>query len=195
MKCWKHWLLSTAVIVAPLTQAGTLYVDKEIELLALDGRVIDALNTTPRDLKSGDHQSVFRYKNRVQDGGREVEFKTPPLLMNLNTLANDDIEILAPQLSTKSQAELYFSNRTVWRVKYADGSIKTVNYDPLTEKDLPKEAIQKVLDQYNKAQENGFYQVAESDEAGNDLLKSIQLLYLQANQKQRNEIKEWVIKQ
>ncbi|MCO4786822.1 DUF2057 family protein [Marinomonas atlantica] len=195
MKNWKYWLLSTAVIVAPLTQAGALYVDKEIELLALDGKVIDALNTTPRDLKSGDHQFVFRYKNRVQDGGREVEFKTPPLLMNLNTLANDEIEILAPQLNTKSQAELYFSNRTVWRVKYANGSIKTINYDPLTEKDLPKEAIQNVLDQYNKAQENTFQQTLEPDESSSDLLTSIQLLYLQANQEQRDEIKEWIIKQ
>lgn len=190
-------LMVSALLLASsaLLQAGSLHVDKTIELLAVDGKVLKSLNTTPRDLKSGEHQVVFRYKSRLRDGSSETEFKTLPYLMTFSTLANDEVQILAPDLFTKSQAELYFQNRNVWRVQFNNGSIKTLAYEPLTEQDVPKEAIQKLLDQFNEAQQNEFVRTEIEDEKSNDLLKSIQLLYLQANQEQRQEIKDWIIKQ
>ena len=70
------WLVSAGLLCSSfLLQAGSLHVDKAIELLAVDGKVLKSLNTTPRDLKSGDHQLVFRYKSRLRDGRGEVEFK------------------------------------------------------------------------------------------------------------------------
>ncbi|MEC8482823.1 MAG: DUF2057 family protein [Pseudomonadota bacterium] len=190
------WLVSTGLLCSSfLLHAGSLHVDKAIELLAVDGKVLKSLNTTPRDLKSGDHQLVFRYKSRLRDGSGEVEFKTLPYLMTFSTLASDEVQILAPDLFTKSQAELYFENRNMWRVQFNKGAIKTIKYQPLSEEDVPKEAIQSLLDQYNKAQENEFVQSKVEDPTKNELLKSIQLLYLQGNEEQRQQIKEWVIKQ
>ncbi|MBM6552097.1 DUF2057 family protein [Marinomonas ostreistagni] len=175
--------------------AGALYLDKNIELLALDGKVVKAVNTTPRDLRSGGHQIVFRYSKHLRDGGREVEYETPPLLMHIDTLASDEIELLAPELNTLSQASLYFENRSVWRVKYGNGAVKTVDFEPLTEERLPKEGVQDILDQYNESKGTEFVRKVEQKEVNNDLLKSIQLLYLQANETQRESIKQWVLKQ
>lgn len=183
--CMTSWTVS----------AGSLHLDKNIELLALDGKVTKAVNTTPRDLMSGNHQLVFRYSKRLRDGGREVEYETPPLLLHVNTLANDEIKLIAPELNTLSQAKLYFDNRNVWRVEYTNGAIKTHEFQQLTEEKLPKEAIQKVLDLYNKAHETEFVRTDKVEESDNSLLKSIQLLYLQANESQRAQIKEWIIKQ
>lgn len=185
------WLLASSALL----QAGSLHVDKAIELLAVDGEVLKSINTTPRDLKSGDHQVVFRYKNRLRGGSAEAEFKTLPYLMTFSTLASDEVQILAPDLFTKSQAELYFKNRNVWRVQLNGGVIKTLSYVPLSEQDVPKEAIQKLLDQYNEAQGNEFVRTELEDVKNNDLLKSIQLLYLQANEDQRKAIKDWIIRQ
>lgn len=191
----KLMMAGLLLLTSSLSQAGSLHVDKAIELLAVDGQVLKSLNTTPRDLKSGDHQLVFRYKNRLRDGSAEVEFKTLPYLMTFSTLANDDVQILAPDLFTKSQAELYFQNLSVWRVQFNNSAIKTLSFLPLSEQVVPKEAIQSLLDQYNEAQGNEFIRSKLEDPKNNDLLKSIQLLYLQANQEQRQEIKEWLIKQ
>ena len=195
MNPWKLLCSGFLFVASSLTLAGSLDVDKAIELLAVDGQVLKSLNTTPRDLKSGDHQVVFRYKSRLRDGNAEMEFKTLPYLMTFSTLANDEVQILAPDLFTKSQAELYFSNPNVWRVQFNNGVIKTLNYQPLSEEQVPKEAIQSLLDQYNEAQENEFVRKPIEEPAKNELLRSIQLLYLQANEEQRQAIKEWVIKQ
>lgn len=196
MKLIHYTVAAIGLAFATLVQAGTLYVDKSIELLAVDGKVLKAVNTTPRDLRSGSHQFVFRYKNRVRDGGREMEYQTPPFVMTLDTLANDEIEILAPEIHTLSQADLYFENRNVWRVKYANGAIKTFEFVQLSEEKLPREAVQHVLDQYNKSQSNEFVrEKTTTEEVNTDLLKSIQLLYLQGNDEQRTQIKEWILKQ
>ncbi|SBS32584.1 hypothetical protein MAQ5080_02294 [Marinomonas aquimarina] len=195
MKLGKLMISAVISVVASLAHSGSLHVDNAIELLAVDGHVLKSLNTTPRDLKSGEHQLVFRYKNRLRDGNTEVEFKTLPYLMTFTTLANDNVQLLAPDLFTKSQAELYFSQRNIWRVQFNNGAIKAFNYQIFTEQHLPKEAIQRVLDQYNRAQGNEFVREPLEDPDNNDLLKSIQLLYLQANEDQRQQIKRWIIKQ
>lgn len=195
MKRCKLIISSFLFSAASWIDAGSLYVDKEIELLAVDGQVLKSLNTTPRDLKSGDHQLVFRYKNRLRDGSAEVEFKTLPYLMTLTTLASDEIQVLAPDLFTKSQAELYFKSQKVWRVQFNKGMIKTIGYQPLSEQDVPKEAVQSLLDQYNQIQGNEFVRQPVDEAQDSDLLKSIQLLYLQGSEKQRQEIKDWIIKQ
>ena len=195
MLCMKRALICFVAGAASWASAGSLYLDKNIELLALDGKVTKAANITPRDLKSGNHQIVFQYRKRVRDGGREVEYQTPPLIMHANTLANDEIEILAPELNTLSQATLYFDNRKMWRVQYANGAIKTFEFEPLTEEPMPKEAIQEVLDQYNTSRGTEFERTKDPKEENNKLLKSIQLLYLQANESQRENIKAWILKQ
>ncbi|MBJ7552203.1 DUF2057 family protein [Marinomonas ostreistagni] len=190
------WIIGGLLIsIIPLSHAGSLYIVKEIELLAVDGTVLRSLNTAPRDLRSGAHQVVFRYKNRVRDGGAELEYKTLPYLMEFTTLANDEVTILAPDLFTKSQAELYFKNRKVWRVQFNKGVIKTFKYHPLSERAVPNEAIQPLLDQYNQSQGSEFVAQLTEESTNNDLLKSIQLLYLQANEVQREQIKDWIIKQ
>lgn len=189
------WLLGMSFTAS--VQASTLTIDDDVTLLALDGKVIKDTYLIPRELASGEHQLVIRYEKRLHDGGREVDYKTPPLVMMVNFPSNEDIKVLAPVLNSKSQADLYFEKRSMWRIQYQSGPVKTVHYERLSAQDnLPKEAIQSLLSDYNKA--NGYRFATEdkdSEDDKNELLKSIQLLYIQANEEQRKAIKSWLLKQ
>lgn len=191
----KCWIVILGMWFTSLVHAGSISVEQDIELLTLDGVVVQENYWAPRAVKSGEHQLVFRFNKRVRDGGRDVTFMTPPLMLTVNMLANDDILLLAPKINTKSQAELYFSNRDFWRIKYQSGAVKTAQYEALTqETNLPKEAVHTLVTEYNKAQGNAFAptQMEPTPEQTNDLLRSVQLLYIQANDTQRAEIKAWI---
>ncbi|MFD1383238.1 DUF2057 family protein [Rhodanobacter aciditrophus] len=194
----KRLCLVLAVFLSSVAQAGSLGVEKDIELLTLDGVAVKENYWIPRSVKSGEHQLVFRYAKRLQDGGREVDYKTPPLLITLNMLSSDDIVVLAPELNTKSQADLYLTNNQFWRVKYKNGTVKTVKFEVLSkETNLPKESIHTLVAEYNKTHQNEFVpaQPEPTPEQTNDLLRSVQLLYIQANETQREEIRTWIMNQ
>lgn len=189
------WILGLSW--SSVTLAGSLYSEKDVELLALDGEVLTGKWLMAMDLPAGEHQIVFRYSKRMQDGGREVSYMTPPLVINVTTLMNDEIELLSPQLNTLSQAELYFANHHIWRVKWNNGAIKTTQYSELTQDhQISKKALQPLLDDFNQQHQTGFFDPDRlADEGRNELLKSVQLLFIQANEQEKQQIKAWVMKQ
>lgn len=199
MRLYK-WIFWTTLMmsITPAAFAGGVLLDNDLELIALDGKVVRSVSSTPKNLLSGQHQLLIQYKKRLRDRkGQMLDYKTPPLLMMVDTLPNEDIRIQAPVLNTKSQAELYFSKRSIWHVKHESGRVETVKFHALVEQeDLSKEELQRVLDDYNRRHGKDFFQADTTlDPANNELLKSIQLLFIQANREQQAEIKRWILKQ
>ena len=205
------WIVGIFCISANVF-AATVSSDTGIEILALDGQEIESGRYVEKvlDVSEGKHQLVWRYYGYVRDGGKTAIYSTAPYIATVKLTSDESIKILAPKLSTRSQAKAYFRRDVDWQVQYQDGTVKSLNYESLIGNGLmPFTDIEKAVAYHNQKQGNEFAPQPETQsatpaiasqklhvqKADDTLVQTIQLLYNNATAAQKQKIKAWIAQQ
>ncbi len=206
--------VSSFSVLATYTNAASLTSDKGLQILAVDGKEVDSVKFEEDrivDLAEGKHQIVWRYYNEVRDGSQRNIFSTPPFIAPLTVNNDDNVELVAPDLVTMSQARAYFRRSVDWQVKYEDGKVESLDYQNLTGEGLmPFADIEKAVAAYNTKQGNEFapapmvpayaapsiaQQKIHTNPADDSLVQTVQMLYQNASEEQKKRIRMWIAAQ
>lgn len=120
----KLWLL--VALFSVTTQAATLVVADNIQLLAVDGKEVISQGWSSVDkveLSTGQHQVVVRFNGDVKRGSKSTIYTTRPYLFEID-LADADAEITLPRLTTESQAIAFFERGATWQLALDNGMVK-----------------------------------------------------------------------
>jgi hypothetical protein len=120
----KLWLL--VALFSVTTQAATLAVAENIQLLAVDGKEVISQGWSSVDkveLSTGQHQVVVRFNGDVKRGSKSTIYTTRPYLFDID-LANTNAEIILPRLTTESQAKAFFERGAQWQLTMENGAVK-----------------------------------------------------------------------
>ncbi|MEC6897590.1 DUF2057 domain-containing protein [Photobacterium piscicola] len=120
----KLWLL--AALFSASTQAATLSVADNIQLLAVDGIEVKSQGWSAVDsveLSEGKHQVVVRFDGEVKRGSKSTIYTTRPYLFDID-LADRNAEITLPRLTTESQAKAFFERGATWQLALENGVTK-----------------------------------------------------------------------
>ncbi|MDW6003710.1 DUF2057 family protein [Vibrio mangrovi] len=219
MLLWKKVLGPVALVgvsvfgLSTHSYAAMISSQSDVEILALDGLKVNRENVDGQKslkVQEGRHQVVIRYYGDVRKGQRDVVYSTAPDVFTIDVKPNDSIKILAPHLTSYTQAQAYFRRGAEWKVQYQDGTVKSVDYEPLTGNGImPFNDIERAVAIHNAEQGNEFapqvqqyvstpkiasqkINVKKDDDT---LIQTIQLLYNNASPAQKQKIKAWIVGQ
>lgn len=205
--------VTSVSLLTTYTNAAQLTSDKGLEILAVDGQEVEKVKFQEErvvDLSEGKHQIVWRYYNEVRDGNQRTIFSTTPFVAPLSVKSDDNIELVAPDLFTMSQARAYFRRSVDWQVKYSDGKTESLDYQKLTGEGLmPFANIENAVAEFNKKQGNEFapvqaapvyapsiaQQKIHTNPADDSLVQTVQMLYQNASEEQKKRIRMWIAAQ
>ena len=120
----KLWLLVALFSVS--SQAATLAVADNIQLLAVDGKKVKGQGWSEVEsveLTDGKHQIVVRFDGEVKRGSKTTIYTTRPYLFDID-LADMNAEITLPRLTTESQAKAFFERGATWQLALDNGMVK-----------------------------------------------------------------------
>ncbi|MHA2937959.1 YccT family protein [Vibrio sp. RC27] len=201
-------VLGISLLSSLVVEAATLTVDSTIELMAIDGKKItksELVKGTLSDISAGEHQLVYRFNASLRDGSMNRLYSTTPNVSLIQFNADDQLSIVLPRLRSYSQAKAYFKRDPQWTLVNQKGDEYQLEYDALPGQGfMPYSDIEKPLAAYNLAQGNQYAQdgatkvvTDEVMQGGNDLslLNTFKLLYNNATEEQRDQIKQWLAEQ
>ncbi|MGX9415797.1 YccT family protein [Vibrio sp. WJH972] len=201
-------VLGISLLSSLVVEAATLTVDSTIELMAIDGKKItksELVKGTLSDISAGEHQLVYRFRASLRDGSMNRLYSTTPNVSFIQFNADDQLSIVLPRLRSYSQANAYFKRDPLWTLVNQKGDEYQLEYDALPGQGfMPYADIEKPLAAYNLAQGNQYAQdgatkvvTDEVMQGGNDLslLNTFKLLYNNATEEQRDQIKQWLAEQ
>jgi uncharacterized protein YccT (UPF0319 family) len=199
---------ATCCLLGALTaHAAELNMGWSIELMALDGKGVTDEQIDHEHFKgltAGEHQIVFRYVNSLRDGQTSSLLKTSPYVTTIKTGQDDIWTFVVPKFNTYSQAQAYFrrTKDVRWSLVNQHGQEQVLNYEKLPGAGfMPFSDIEKPLAAYNLGKENRFAPKAAKrilidetlvDTDNLSLINMVKLLYVNASEKQKQQIKAWI---
>jgi uncharacterized protein len=202
----KQWSISLALILTLgsfHTYAAQLGSDLNVELMAIDGNELkkkDFDSERNIELPAGTHQVVYRYVESLRDGSQNALFTSSPYISTIEFAADDKMSVVGPKFANYNRAKGYFFKGPDWKVRSANGTETSMAFDKLTGTGfMPFADIEKVVNSYNKEQNNQFAVSTEqevlADVENGKLISTVQYLYENASAEERQALKEWMLKQ
>mgnify|MGYP000651620603 CR=1 FL=1 len=149
---------------------------------------------------AGTHQIVYRYVESLRNGSQNALFTSPPYISTIVLAADDKTSLVGPKFTNYNRAKGYFFKGPDWKVRDQRGVETSVEFDKLVGTGfMPFADIEKVIKNYNKEQNNQFAVTTEqevlADVENGKLISTVQYLYQNASEDERQALKEWILQQ
>ena len=192
-----------AVLVSANVLAGDLKLVAGLDLMALDGKAFDGDPLRGSEVHSleGVHQVVFRYEASLKQGSITKLKQSTPVVAEIDFDKHSNYEITVPRMRSLSQADAYFRRNEPWKA-LVDGKEVTLETEKLPGQGfMPYANIEKPLAAYNLGKKNqwapeGVTKLVATqlvDQGNNgETLATFKLLYQNATDEQKAQIKQWI---